>query len=109
MMPMWRWRPEPKTSIRKKTDEASPLFQREMRVNLRDYPRGTRIAIADRNFIKTESGSFWREELGTGSDRVTELPAVTLEAIERDCHTVHEVLPTSESQTREPCWPPRIG
>jgi len=61
-------------------------------MNLRSQPIGTRIAIAKREFTKIETGSFWREELGAGADRVTDLPAVTLESIEKHKNCGHVVL-----------------
>lgn len=59
---------------------------------LRSYPPGTKVTIGDRTFRKVEIGTFWREDLGDLADRVTELPAVTLEALENYGNVQHKVL-----------------
>lgn len=59
---------------------------------LRSYPTDTRVSIGDRIFRKIEVGTFWREDLGDFADRVTDLPAVTLEALENYGNVQHSVL-----------------
>lgn len=57
------------------------------------YPPGSRIEIAGRVFERIATGSFWREELEHGAGRVTELPSVTLRALEEANGHRHKLLP----------------
>jgi hypothetical protein len=58
---------------------------------LKDYPTGTRIQIGKRTFVRTATGSFWREEHEVLGNRVSR-PSVSLEGIERYSGLKHKLL-----------------
>lgn len=60
-------------------------------MRLQDYSAGTRVQIGDREFRRTTTGTFWREEHLIPGNRVSR-PSVSLENIEQAAGVKHVVL-----------------
>ena len=60
-------------------------------MRLQDYPNGTRIAVAERKFVKVEPGTFWREEHAIPGNCVSR-PSISLEGIEALSGAKHVVI-----------------
>lgn len=56
-----------------------------------EYKPGTRIEICGRVFVRTSTGSFWREEHEVPGNRVSR-PSASLEALESVTGSRHAVL-----------------
>lgn len=58
---------------------------------LKNYKPCTRVEIDGRVFMRTTTGSFWREESEVPGNRVSR-PSASLETLEHTCGKRHVVL-----------------